>query len=59
MPQCSHDRAGIADWMPPKPRPLPKEELAALNFIICKISRLVTVDGQNVLDTYKGRKMMA
>jgi hypothetical protein len=51
--------------MPPKPGPLPKEEeeeeeeLAALNFIICKISRLVTVDGQNVLDTYKGRKMMA
>ena len=42
------------------PNPAPcKKGLAALNFSICKISRLVTVDEQNDLDTNKGRKMMA
>ena len=42
----------------PNPAPF-KKGLAALNFSICKISRLVTVDEQNYLDTNKGRKMMA
>jgi hypothetical protein len=39
-----------------------KRGLAALNFSICKISRLVTVDEQNDdldTNTNKGRKMMA